>query len=171
MASWLASAAATLGFVADDAPPTPKGTLTPAAVEAGLAEMERLLAGSDTEALLRAGGEQGLPPVGRGLGRPTLERWLRAEKGDAASAAARLKAHAVWRAEYVSVGNGGGRGGGGGGSNFEAKTKRRQRAAPPSRPGPSCNARPTPARPPRPSPPLPPPPSLSPRCPTARSRR
>ena len=57
----------------------------------------------DTERLLRAGGEQGLAPPGSGIGRPTLERWLRAEKGNAASAAARLNAHAKWRAEYVSV--------------------------------------------------------------------
>ena len=80
----------------------------PGELENQIARMQALLADTDTERLLRAGGEQGLAPEGEGLGRATLERWLRAEKGDAESAAARLKAHAVWRADYVSAMRGGG---------------------------------------------------------------
>ena len=101
MSAWLLSS---LGFGGDEAaaPVTPS-SLSPEALEAGLAVLEAALE-PDTERLLRAGGEQGLAPAGSGIGRPTLERWLRAEKGNAASAAARLNAHAKWRAEYVSEG-------------------------------------------------------------------
>lgn len=98
MSAWLLSS---LGFGADEPPPPPPAALSAAALAEGVAALEAALE-PDTERLLRAGGEQGLAPPGSGIGRPTLERWLRAEKGNAASAAARLNAHAKWRAEYVS---------------------------------------------------------------------
>lgn len=62
----------------------------------------RLAAQPEVEAQLRAGGETGLSPPGRGLGAHTLRRWLVAEKWDVDAAFGRLVTHAQWRADYVS---------------------------------------------------------------------
>lgn len=157
MAAWLASAAAAIGLTEEATPPSTPKNLSPDAVDAAIAEMERLLDGTDTEALLRAGGEQGLAPVGGGLGRETLCRWLLAEKGCATAAAARLKAHAVWRAEYVSGGNGGGREGAG--KNSGGKGAQPKKRHPPQR---AAAVREL-STPPQPTTPLsPPPPSPGP---------
>ena len=72
-------------------------------VERRIDALAAALASTDTAALLRKGGEPGLLPSAPGtIDRATLSRWLKAEKLDVASAAARLEKHAHWRADYVS---------------------------------------------------------------------
>lgn len=114
MSSYFAAAAAAVWGSSSETTDSPGAHINPKhatkeEVDRRVDALAAALAPTPTAALLRMGVEPGLLPSAPGtIDRATLSRWLKAEKLDVASAAARLEKHAHWRADYVSTARVGG---------------------------------------------------------------